>query len=118
MARVEGADKVRKALQERMQQAGRSPSVIVGFTQGYALKVHEDLEAFHRVGKAKFLTDPLHEMQADLARQIKDDCKNGMDLSMALLRAGLRLQRASQLETPVDTGALRASAFTRLDEGA
>jgi hypothetical protein len=30
--------------------------------------------------------------------------------------AGLRLQRESQLLVPVDTGALRASAFTAMEE--
>lgn len=36
------------------------------------------------------------------------------DRSMAsLIRSGLRIQRVSQQRTPVDTGNLRASAFTR-----
>ncbi len=36
-------------------------------------------------------------------------------MSQGLLVAGLRLQREAMQLCPVDTGALRASAFTRLD---
>jgi len=37
----------------------------------------------------------------------------GLRLGLGLRLAGLRLQRASMLVVPVDTGNLRASAFTR-----
>lgn len=39
----------------------------------------------------------------------------GRHLEVGLLRAGLALQRESQLRVPVDTGNLKASAFTRLE---
>ena len=41
----------------------------------------------------------------------------GHVLAQALLAAGLRLQRESQMLVPIDTGNLRASAFTRLEQG-
>ena len=46
---------------------------------------------------------------------IKDALAHGQTTAQALLQAGLRLQRESQLLVPVDTGALKASAFTRLE---
>ena len=37
--------------------------------------------------------------------------------AQALLAAGLRLQRESQARVPVDSGNLKASAYTRLEFG-
>lgn len=41
-----------------------------------------------------------------------------MNAEKAYLRAGLALQREAQLRVPVDTGALKASAFTALEQNA
>lgn len=41
-----------------------------GPAAGYALHVHENLEAFHRVGEAKFIERPLHEAAPHLAQRI------------------------------------------------
>lgn len=41
-------------------QAGK-PSVVVAFDEEYAIYVHENLEAHHPVGQAKFLEQPLRE---------------------------------------------------------
>jgi hypothetical protein len=41
----------------------------------------------------------------------------GKPLGLSLLKGGLLLQRLSMKVVPIDTGALRASAFTRLDDG-
>jgi hypothetical protein len=41
--------------------------------------------------------------------------KSGKTVAQALLLGGLFLQRKSQEIVPVDTGNLRASAFTRLE---
>lgn len=65
-------------------------------------------------GRAKFLTGPLHEMRDELARVVAEGLKSGMTIAQAVLAAGLRLQRESQRNVPVDTGNLRASAFTEL----
>lgn len=83
------------------------------------LHVHENLQMFHRVGRAKFLEQPARELQNDgtLRRIVDEGRKQGLTLAQCLLRAGLRIQRDSQLLVPVRTGNLRASAFTRLDEG-
>jgi hypothetical protein len=90
-------------------------SVTVGYTQSYAIYVHENMEAKHPVGQAKFLEQPARMLQPVLAQIVTDAKARGQTLAQGLVLAGLRLQRESQMLCPVDTGALRASAFTRLD---
>lgn len=53
--------------------SGREISVTIevgGSAAPYAVKVHEDLEAFHRVGGAKFLESTIMESAPFLARRI------------------------------------------------
>lgn len=92
-----------------------TPSISVGYTQGYALKVHEDLQAFHDEGQEKYLEQPFRELLPDLKRMVLDLVRSGKTVEQALLIAGLYLQGESQKLVPIDTGALRASAFTRSD---
>ena len=40
---------------------------------GYALEVHENLNAHHPVGKAKYLEDPFLEMQSGLLDRLGED---------------------------------------------
>jgi hypothetical protein len=106
-----------KSLYEKLAKLGKKysnePTVVVGYTQNYAIFVHENMTAHHPVGQAKFLEQPARTMQDELKKIIRDAMKNGADLGKALLMAGLRLQRESQKLCPVETGALRASAFTK-----
>jgi hypothetical protein len=39
-------------------------------TTQYAIQVHEDLSVRHRVGKAKFLEDPIKRRRNDIARNL------------------------------------------------
>ena len=90
--------------------------VVVGYTQAYALYVHENLEAKHKEGKqAKFLEAPARQLSSsgELGRIVAEAKKAGKTLAQGLLLAGLRIQRESQRIVPIDTGALRASAFTK-----
>lgn len=89
----------------------------VGFTQYYAVYVHENLESRHPVGQAKYLEQPFREYQSELYRIIKVVLQRGQGAIQAVTIAGLRLQREAQLLCPVDTGALKGSAFTRIKEG-
>lgn len=70
-------------------------------------------------GKAqpKFLETPLREKRDLLARIVVTALGQGKTMAQALLLAGLRLQRESMMLVPVDTGNLKASAFTRLEHG-
>lgn len=118
MPKIEGIEKVLQSIQSRVRasQNQHDVSVIVGYTQAYAIYVHENLEAHHPIGQAKFLEQPARELAGELAEIVKGAIRQGKTLSQALLIAGLRLQRESQLLVPVDTGALKGSAFTRLEE--
>lgn len=127
MPKVEGFEKVVAALKTRglkwfadsqMAAPGDkrlNPSVVVGYTQSYALHVHEDMQVFHRVGQAQYLRQPARTLERDLATIAVRAVRNGATIAQALLIAGLRLQRESQLLVPVDTSALKASAFTKLE---
>lgn len=118
MANVEGLQKVVAALRARAAEANKASqaSVAVGYTAAYAVFVHENLEAKHKEGKqAKFLEGPARAFQAVLAGIVREALQKGKTVAQALLLAGLRLQRESQLVVPIDTGNLRASAFTRLE---
>lgn len=118
MAKVE-AEKLIRSLKDLGAEHRKEgdPRIVVGYTAAYAIYVHEDLEARHPVGQAKFLEQPLREMGPELSRLIGEAMKRGVKFGAALYLAGLKLQAASQLLTPIDTGALRASAFTRLEPG-
>lgn len=102
------------ALRARAAKYG-DPRVVVGFTAQYAVYVHENLEAFHPVGQAKFLEQPARQYAREIGRMVREAVRRGATFAQALLLGGLRLQREAQLLTPVDTGNLRASAFTRIE---
>lgn len=92
-------------------------SVSVGYTQQYALFVHENLEAHHKQGKqAKFLEGPARQHKDEIAAKVVEKVKAGATLEQGLLVGGLYLQRLSMQVVPIDTGALRASAFTKIDD--
>ena len=116
MAKLEKLAALQAVLKKKKaEMLGTSP-VVVGFTQSYALIVHENLEAFHPVGQAKYLEEPARTLQKELGDITKSHVVSGGSLQDGLLKAGLRLQREAQELTPVDTGALRASAFTAKQE--
>lgn len=64
-------------------------------------------------GQAKFLEAPAREYRNVLGQIVLTAIKRGASFIHALYLAGLRLQREAQLRVPVDTGNLKASAFTR-----
>lgn len=117
--KVTGIKEVQKKLKElkhKYSGPNEKPTVVVGFTQKYAIYVHENLEAHHDVGQAKFLEQPAREMKKTLANTLVQVMKSGSSLLQGLFFAGLRLQREAQLLTPVDTSALKASAFTATEQ--
>lgn len=116
MAEIKRLKELNFKLAKMAAAARRGGAVVaVGYTQSYAVYVHEDLTAFHETGEAKYLERPARELGPELTRIVVEELKRGRTMAEALLKAGLRLQRESQLLVPVDTGALRNSAFTRLE---
>ena len=122
MPKVEGLQNLLTKLSVREKRAAveGKASVTVGFTQRYAIYVHEDLEAAHTNGQAKYLEQPARELSnsGELGRLVAETVerlknKEGA-LEKGLVVAGLRIQREAQKLAPVDTGALKNSAFTSL----
>lgn len=92
--------------------------VKVGYSQSYAIYVHE-VPASHAPGKTdKFLELPARRLKYDLAALAKNVYQQKKSLRAGLFAAGLRLQRESQKIVPIDTGALKASAWTAFAEDA
>jgi hypothetical protein len=126
-------------LKSRAKDAEESSKVVVavGFNAAYAIWVHENMEMWppgmrlagiprptkgyywdpQGRGQPKFLETPARYLRAELAKIVLDYMKAGVPLPKAMFIAGLRLQREAQQLVPVDTGNLKASAFTVLESG-
>lgn len=121
VAKIEGVEQVLSALDNKLKamisgsSGTKGPTVTVGYTQNYALPVHENLQAYHPVGQAKYLEEPARLHKKKIATIVREALKKKVSLAKALLLAGLFLQRESQLLVPVDTGALKGSAFTKVE---
>jgi cell division protein ZapA (FtsZ GTPase activity inhibitor) len=88
--------------------------VVVGYSQSYALEVHERTDVKRRVGQPKFLETAARSLESTIREMLR---RAGQEkLAETLLRGGLLIQRESQKITPVDTSALRASAFTTTED--
>lgn len=120
MVKIDGLAKLQTQLRDLGRQSDNdNEGVVVGYTQVYALRVHEDLEAHHKPGKqAKFLEQPAREYSQEISRIIKETYKRTKSMTKSLLAGGLFLQRQSQKIVPVDTGALKNSAFTATESKA
>ncbi len=129
-------------LLSNLQKTKESPqyancSVAVGYTAFYALYVHENREIWppgmRLLGKARpgnrgeywdpqpgarpqFLLEATREGEETMKSLVTDSAHRGLPLVQCLYIAGLWLQRTSQQRVPVDTGNLKASAFTKIEE--
>lgn len=134
MAKLEGLNKVLSAIMKRVDKYTGDVSVAVGYTAYYALYVHENLDPvtmgmsiprpsglgvyWGPNGQPKFLEEPFRNNKDVYAGIVRRALLDGQSLKMALLLAGLQLQRDSMELVPVEYGNLRASAFTRVEEPA
>jgi len=134
MIKINGKEQLNRNLQKLQGKHKTDVNVIVGYTQSYAVYVHEAvgmvLKGQPRTGKkssgkywdpqgraqAKFLEEPFRKISKDLVGIVGIAIKGGATFLQGMLLAGLRLQRESQLLVPVDTGLLKASAFTRKEK--
>lgn len=114
-ATVTGEGEIIAKLKAAAKKVGNTTTAVVGYTQSYGVYVHENMDAHHPVGEAKFLEKPFKLLKRMLFGLITTAVKRGVTLAQAVLMAGLRLQRESQQMVPVDTGALKGSAFTKLE---
>lgn len=98
---------------EKKYGADLTPAVIVGYLANYAIFVHE-IKARHRAPTQwKFLEKPARENRKKYAKIMAAALKLGESAKGAVMLGGLALQRDSMKLAPVDTGNLKAGAFTR-----
>lgn len=91
--------------------------VVVCYPMEYAVEVHERTDQHHKVGQAKYLETAAKQSEQEVKQRLRQATKQGTNkLAEELLRSGLLIQRLSQLLCPVDTSALRSSAFTSIEE--
>ena len=122
MPEILGSKELRRTIRklQTKSEIADNGSVIVGYTANYALHVHETFKpapkattiASVKGRQGKFLEQPARTMIKEFQQIIKRVAPKKGIIS-ALLIVGLRLQRESQKLVPIDTGNLRASAFTR-----
>jgi hypothetical protein len=119
MPKIEGLNSLLKSLNKLAIDAKKAGvSVQVGFSQSYALVVHENTTAKHKVGQAKYLEAASRRHSKKIGKVAATVYKKTNSMEKALITGGLLLQREAQKLTPVDTGALKASAYTALDREA
>lgn len=119
MAEVKNVDKLIYKLKSRHTKGNKKPVAVVGFAMVYAIYVHENLNARHAEGTtAKFLTGPARIYRKEIAKLVRETYKKTGNLEAAILIGALFLQRMAQSITPIDTGALRSSAYTALQGNA
>ena len=114
MPRLENFKELQKRLQQMRAESKTedNTSVTVGFSQNYAVWVHE-VQATHKDGKQwKYLSTPARQLESELGRKALEAYMKTGSMLKSLLVAGMRLQRAAQEIVPIDTAALKASAFT------
>lgn len=116
---IEGLDSLYAKLDAMGKAADNNEPVIVGYSQKYALIVHENLTAHHKEGKqAKYLETPARAYVKQIANIVAEVYKKTKNLTLAKLAGGLFLLRKSQEIVPVDTAALKASGYVAVESKA
>jgi len=117
-AMILGLDRLLTKLASMAMPPG--PVTFVGLTQTYALHVHEFKRPHKEPTQWKFLEEPARTKQNEIAEEVRNTYMmlpaSPRRLEKSLLVGCLRLQAEAQLITPVQTGALRASAFTCVEK--
>lgn len=120
MPQIGGYPEVIRGLQAAFARFGKAPRVTVrvGYSADYAGIQHERLDYHHAPPtQAKYLETPMRENGPQYQAMVEQGILNGLTLTQALMVAGIQLQQDSQFLCPVDTGYLRSSAFTEVEEG-
>ena len=116
MPELTGFDRVILSFRDRARRAGKArTSLMVGYSAPYAVYVHEDLQARHTNGQAKYLEQPQREYAERMALMVRESVARGKPLQEALLEAGNFLLEESRKLVPVDTGRLKASGFVKVE---
>lgn len=112
---MQGQDKVIANLSAALKRLGAGSGRRVGiqYTEPYAIFVHENMEAKHVVGQAKFLEQPMQEMKSQtvttIARVLRSRKVNQDSIDEAIVTCATAILDRSKEIVPVDTGALKES---------
>lgn len=90
--------------------------ILVGFKAYYAIYVHENMQAHHPNGQAKFLEVAAKNSKKEIADIVANAMKSGKALGTALSYGGARLLKNARALTPVKTGFLKKSGFYRVEK--
>ena len=77
---VEFGDLRRSGTVEEVKETKTVYEIAIGFNTTYAAAVHENLNAHHPVGKAKYLEDPLMARAPNISKNVAKRVKAGMRL--------------------------------------
>lgn len=112
--KVTGAKQL-QILLDRMAKDAKPRDIEVGYTANYAIYVHEMVGANFQAPHAenKFLEKALRRIKPQVASLVESNLKRGATFGQSLYMVGLAVQRDSQKITPIDTGHLKGSAYTR-----
>ena len=114
---IQGIEELEKNL-KNLAKATQSEDVIVGYSADYAVYVHETNKNYNNNKQWKYLETPARRLRSLLLVYIIQTYKRTKDFQKSLIAAGMKLQAASMDIVPVDTGALKASAFTSVESKA
>lgn len=109
MATLEGYAPLKFKLSKMVKDVKEQKAgVVIGHAMPYSMLVHET----HK-HQAKFLENAYREeLNSGRARAtVREEYKKHKNLQKALFKVGNNIKVTSQANTPVKTGALRASAF-------
>lgn len=112
--KVRNVGAVVRAIEARSPRGRARASAEATYTAPYALWVHENLDARHRVGQAKFLTTAARLAAPRMRETARLAIANRDGVLVAAVRAARVLLAASRPLVPVDTGALRESGTVRV----
>lgn len=114
---VEGVDRVIASLRGQSLKGKKVMTGSVIYDAPYAVYVHEDLEAYHPHGQAKYLEQPAREHATDMTQIVRRSVVNKNGLEEGVQRALDYLLGLSQPLVPVDTGYLKSTGKTEIVEG-
>lgn len=106
---ITGVDRLQKRLAALARRHKPVSQAVVKYTAPYAVYVHEDMQAFHPTGQAKFLETAIRTEASHVAQVVRTELAHGKSMEEALLTGGYVVLFASNALVPVDTGFLRAS---------
>lgn len=90
-------------------EAKKPAQAYVSYEAHYAIYVHENLDAFHPNGQAKFIEQPAREYRHQIASRMVAVYLSTRSLSRSLRAGATYLLNLSKELVPVDTGYLKST---------